>query len=235
MSNNNEKFYDVINVNALKMLAEKAARNAAAAEKAANRAEAAYREISNSIASPPKSSFVPFTGSSRSTGGNKPLGNNVMARRQRFAAAAEARSTEGKRLANERRAKENANRARKEAIALKKAAEKAREAAEKAAAKAAANERRRAAVAKRAENNAAKTRAARLGAASAAQRRANKNANERRRVRLANEAKQWNAMVEALLQRPRGIAALRAQRAMRPLFGPENMRTRRKGNKPKRN
>lgn len=231
MANNNDKFFNAVNVNKLIKAAEKASQNAERAEEAAIRAEAAYRGISQTVApSLPKNAFSPFTGTGLVTGGNMPRGNNVAARRQRMVTATQSRMAEGKRLANERRAKENANRARREANALKRAAKKAEEEAEKAAVKAAANERRRMAAAKRAANNAAKTMAARLGAASAAQRRANKNANERRRARLANEAKQWNAMVEALLQRPRGVAAFSTQRAMRPLFGPKNMRTR-----PKRN
>jgi len=221
--------------------------NAGAAKQAAEYAEAAAREARNNstrspqkMAKSPNKLFQPFSGKGRLVHNNKtativqPLSRNLllartMARQQEGVTAAKARV--------------NANRARAEAIAKQKEAKKknaeaaeARRELNKATARAAAVAARAAKEEAERRREATASNAARRGAAAAAIRRANKNANERYKARLANEAKQWNAMVEALRQRPRGRAAdLEAWLATRPLFGPENMRTRRKGNKPKRN
>jgi hypothetical protein len=80
----------------------------------------------------------------------------------------------------------------------------------------------------------AANKAARISAALQAQLRMNKGANERLRTRLANEAKEWRETAASLanwnLGGVRRVAALREQRTIHPLFGPENMKPRPKQN-----
>jgi hypothetical protein len=165
----------------------------------------------------------------------KKKANRAAAQARREANAAQLKAIANKAAAN--KAAENkaaANKAAKANAAAKKAALLQKEAEAWAAAiyareKLAYNKAVRAGARRRA---AAANKAARLGAALQAQRRMNKGANERRRARLANEAREWSEMAVMLANwgGARGVAELRAQRAARPLFGPNNMRQR-----PKRN
>jgi len=163
----------------------------------------------------------------------KKTSNRMAAQARRNAQVAANKATANKAAANKATANKaaannaaRANAAAKKAALLQKEAERIY-AREKMAYNKAVREgaRRRASAANK---------AARISAALQAQLRMNKGANERLRTRLANEAKEWRETAASLanwnLGGVRRVAALREQRTIHPLFGPENMKPRPKQN-----